>query len=235
MGPLGGDGPRTPGEALERLRALETALSVTDGVKWFTRLYAEATETVVALLGAGEFRDGEFMGALVVEYVGMYLEALEAGDAGEGVPRAWAPLLSTRRSDLVAPIQFALAGMNAHVNRDLAIGLVAVCERRGVTPEPGTPQHRDFQSISPRLEETQDRVKEWMVTGLLRDLDLAFGRLDDLTVAWSLGRARDAAWLRANVLWTLRGTGALTDQYVLTFDRTAGLTGRLLLVPTRLL
>jgi hypothetical protein len=237
MGPeVGGDGPNTPEAALERLRALEGSLPVSDGAKWFTRLYAEATETVVALVEEDRFHDGEFMGGLVVEYVGMYLEALRRwADSADGRPRAWAPLFAARRSELVAPIQFALAGMNAHVNRDLAIGLVRMCERHGITPTRGTPQHQDFQSISPLLEETQERVKQWMVTGLLRDLDRAFGQMDDIAAAWSLSRAREAAWLRANVLWALRGSPLLAEQYVATFDRTTGLAGRLLLVPTRLL
>jgi hypothetical protein len=168
--------------------------------------------------------------------VRMFLGALEEWDAaGAGAPRAWVPPFARRSSDLIAPIQFALAGMNAHVNRDLAIGLVRVCSEHGITPAPGTPQHRDFQSISPLLEATQERVKEWMVTGLLRELDRRFGRVDDIVAAWSLGRARDAAWLRANILWQLRTARSLSDQYVATFDRTAGLTGRLMLVPTRLL
>jgi hypothetical protein len=227
--------PGTPQEALARLRALEASLPADDGVKWFTRLYAEATDTVVALIDGERFLDGPFMAELVVEYVAMYLDALEGWEDGRSAPRGWRPLLRARRSDLIAPIQFALAGMNAHVNRDLAIGLVAVCERRGLTPQPGTPQHRDFQSISPLLEETQERVKAWMVTGLLRELDRRFGRLDDITAAWSLSRARDAAWLRANVLWALRASRPLADRYVTTFDRSAGMTARLLLVPTRLL
>lgn len=233
---MGSGAPETPEDALERLHALASALPSGDGVKWFARLYAEATETVVGLIAAGRFRDGAFMAALVVEYVRMFLDALGDWDARrDGVPHAWRPVFRARAGDLVAPVQFALAGMNAHVNRDLAIGLVAVCERAGVTPETGTPQHRDFQSISPLLEETQDRVKAWMVTGLLRELDRRFGRVDDLAAAFSLTRAREAAWLRANVLWALRGAGFPTGGYVATFDRTAGMTGRLLLVPTRLL
>jgi hypothetical protein len=42
----------------------------------------------------------------------------------------------------VAPIQFALAGMNAHINRDLPLALVATCTARKVAPRRGSPAAR---------------------------------------------------------------------------------------------
>lgn len=116
-------------EAIARLRALET--SRTDGVACFARLYREVTEGVGAELTAGRFASSAFLERLDVRFAGLFFSALDAfeGDP-RSAPRAWVPLFAQRARRGVAPLQFALAGMNAHINRDLpyvvaSVGLVA--------------------------------------------------------------------------------------------------------------
>ena len=46
------------------------------------------------------------------------------------VPVAWRPLLAARAVVGIEPIQFALAGMNAHINVDLPMAVVATCTAR---------------------------------------------------------------------------------------------------------
>ena len=89
---------------------------------------------------------------------------LEAGPAA----KAWAPLLEARGRPGVLPLQFALAGMNAHINRDLPLALVATCEARRVEPRDGSPQQRDYRQINQLLERVEGRVKQVLVTDALR-------------------------------------------------------------------
>jgi len=81
-------------------------------------------------------------------------------------PRAWTALFEARAREGFAPIQFALAGMNAHINRDLPLALVKTCRARDVVPARGSPQHADFRAIDPLLAETEARVRRDFATGL---------------------------------------------------------------------
>ena len=48
----------------------------------------------------------------------------------------------------IAPIQFALAGMNAHINHDLPLALVSICQARSVELGRDSPQRRDYLKIN---------------------------------------------------------------------------------------
>jgi hypothetical protein len=219
-------------DVLARLGALEAALPPTDGVKWFTRLYQEATRDVVGALNADTMEDPGFLDRLGTFCGASYLEAFDMAGQGHRVPRAWQPLFETRRRQTVAPLQFAIAGINAHVNRDLALGLVATCGRSGLEPDHDSPQYRDFERLNDLIARAQERTKEWLLTGAVEELDRVFGDVDDVVANWSVTRARDAAWTHGTVLWHLREDRWLTGPYVLALERTVGLAGRLLLVPT---
>ena len=72
------------------------------------------------------------------------------------MPRAWAPLFEARAKPRIAPIQFALAGMNAHINHDLCLALVATCKELGLGLDLGSPQHRDYLKVNAILERVED-------------------------------------------------------------------------------
>ena len=72
------------------------------------------------------------------------------------MPRAWAPLFEARRNPRVAPLQFALAGLNAHTNHDVPIGLVKACARTGVEPRVRSAQFRDYAAMTELLRHTED-------------------------------------------------------------------------------
>ena len=45
-------------------------------------------------------------------------------------------------------IQFALAGMNAHINRDLALALLATNAELNIVPAPCSPESDDYQAVN---------------------------------------------------------------------------------------
>ena len=228
-----GTGGGAPVDAvLERMAAIAASLPAEDGVARFNDLYLAVTREVAAETRTDAFEDPAFLATLDAAFASLYFEAVDADAARARVARAWAPLFDARRRDTVAPIQFALAGMNAHINHDLAIALVATFRDLGVAPERDSPEHRDYLRVNVLLERVEERVKERFTTGLIEVADEALGRLDDVLAMWKVARARDSAWTHSEMLWAIRDAPTLRDAFLLTLDRMVGLAGRGLLVPT---
>lgn len=226
-----GEPALTTAEVVDRMRLIDGALEVRDGVAWFNKLYLRTTENVLAAVGEGFFSHPRFMAHLDIVFANLYFEALAAGLRGpDRIPRAWKPLFTQRRRRGVAPIQFAIAGMNAHINRDLAVAVVRTCVELDMRP--GARLKRDFDLVNPLLQSTQDEVKTWFATGFVGVLDEAFGRLDDVLANWSIGRARDAGWINSLLLWELRDKKLLRTAFLEKLDHTVGFAGRGLLLPT---
>jgi hypothetical protein len=223
-------------QVLDRLTALDSSLPPTDGVKWFNKLYLEVTQHVATAVPDQPQADPGFLAALDVYFGNRYFHALDAAGDGQLPPKypfhAWKPLFAARFNKEIAPVQFALAGMNAHINHDLAIGVCDTCEARGETP--GDRQHKDYDSVNGLISAVEKEMKAWLMTGLLKELDLAFNPVDDIVAVWDVERARDAAWVRAQVLWTLRDVAELRDAYEAVNDRATGLASSALLVPVGL-
>jgi len=210
------------------MQALLAPLGEADGVACFTRLYLAVTQGVAARLAGVEFADPAFLAQLDVRFADLFFAAIERPTP------AWAPLFESRTRKGIAPLQFALAGMNAHINRDLPVALVATCEAAGIALEEGSPQHADFIRVNGILAAVEAEVKKQYVPRRLRWLDFLlhrWRRLDDVVAMWDVARARDAAWTNAEALWALRHDRALAARFLDTLDRTVGLAGRGLLVP----
>jgi hypothetical protein len=224
--------PRSVSEVVELMRAIESALPRNDGVAWFTRLYLAVTEGVEDAIARASFRDERFVTALDVSFANLYFDALRqhTRDAA-ACPRAWAPLVEARRRRRIAPIQFALAGMNAHINRDLPVALADTWRRTGIAPRRRSPHHVDFLKVNALLAATEARVKIEFARGVVADLDRALGSLDDVLAMWNVERARDAAWVNGEALYTLRAVPPLARRFLASLDRMVGFAGRGLLRP----
>jgi Family of unknown function (DUF5995) len=121
------------------------------------------------------------------------------------VPKAWAPVFEARDRRGIAPIQFALAGMNAHINRDLPFALVETWEALDLGPDRTGVAFRDFTLVNELLERTEAQVKAEFATDALGHVDRSLGDVDDAVAIWKVSRARETAWANAEALWALRG------------------------------
>jgi hypothetical protein len=214
---------------LERMLAIEAALPPADGVACFNRLYRAVTEAVQQTTAA-DFADARFVRWLDVAFANLYFRALAAFVLGRGrVPHAWLPLFRARSEPGIAPLQFALAGMNAHINRDLPVALLETCTAREVPPRHGSAQHADFGRVDRLLEEVEARVKHEYAVGLVGVADEALGRLDDVLAIWKVSQARQAAWVHAETLWHVRELPFAGARHLAILDRTVGFAGRGLL------
>ncbi len=223
-------------EVVTRLRALEEKFHPDDGVRWFHRLYREVTERLEKQLVAAKVRP-TFLERLDVFFANAYFDALAAAGnrdaelADDFRYHAWKPLFEARRRRDVAPIQFALAGMNAHINYDLAVGIERTCVAIDARPARDTAQYDEYQSVNDLMVESERTAELWLLTGALAELNRRFSPVDDVIAVWSLEHARDAAWSRAEVLWALRDQESVEKTFLGVLDRSTGLAGRALLTP----
>jgi hypothetical protein len=229
-------------DVLERLSAIDRTLPDDDGVKWFNKLYLEVTQQVAASVSGQHQAEAApgFLEELDIFFARRYFDAFDAAGNGATLPpgypfRAWSALFEARFVSDIAPVQFALAGMNAHINHDLAIALCDTLSSRGTEPRDDGPEHKDYESVNGLIAKVEEDMKAWMMTGLLKELDLAFGSVDDIVAVWNVQSARDAAWIRAEVIWSLRALPGLRDNYVAMNDRAVGFAGRALLTPAGLI
>jgi len=222
-------------DVLARMVEIDAALPARDGVACFNKLYLRVTEGVIAAAKDAEFRDSVFLSQLDIAFGNLYFAALRALEDGGGAPpRAWSPLFDRRASDDIAPLQFAFAGMNAHINRDLPEGLRQTFVQLGLELTRSGPAYEDYQRVNPILEKVEADVKADYVSGLYAEIDHDFHGVDDLLAMWSIRTAREAAWTNAEAMWHLRGNPTLVGNYLGMLDRMVGFAGRGLLVPTRL-
>jgi len=187
--------PADPIKAVEaRMDAIAAPLAEDDGVARFNELYLAVTRAVAKEAGSEHYEDPEFISRLDVVFADMYFTAVEDDADGRELPKAWAPLFHKRHERGIAPLQFAIAGMNAHINHDLAVSLVAVGDERGFELDDDTAQHRDYLAVNKTLERVEGEIKARFATGVVADVDKAAGPLDDVVANWSVARARDNAW-----------------------------------------
>ena len=222
---------RSIDDAIRLMQAIDDALPDGDGVKWFNRLYLRVTENVATAVHSVAFQDAAFLTTLDVVFANQYFSALSASATGiAAVPSAWRPLLDARHTPGIARIQFALAGMNAHINRDLPDGIVRTFLALGGDPIEDEIRERDFDSVNDILERVEQDVKTEFTIGLVGVVDRLGGPVDDAVAMWKVRKARSAAWTNAQVLWGLRGTPRLRDRFFSRLDGLVGMTGRGLLL-----
>jgi hypothetical protein len=216
------------------LRRIDGALPRSDGLRYFNRLYIDVTSEVIALLASDHCEIPTFLERLDLHFANSYFAAIRAADSGAEISPPWSPLYESHGDTRVSPIQFALAGINAHINYDLPVGLVDTCVELDLDLDELTPQRRDFDRINDIMAAVEASSKRWLYGGILRWLDRLLGRVDDIVAIWSLERAREAAWTNARALLRLHSDGTMADEFKDTLARSVGLAGRGLLAPTRL-
>jgi hypothetical protein len=193
-----------------------------DGVACFNFMYLEVTEAVRASLS--RFESPALVERLAVVFAEYYLAAYEAAAARAWVSKAWEPLFEERDKTGVVPLQFALAGMNAHINNDLPWALLQTWAERGTAPTSDSPEYRDFQRVNDILAGVADEVRATLESGLLRWLDRALGRFDDLVASVVIAKARSEAWSRAT-----RWRTTFDDEAAAAHERHVGYESRLIL------
>ncbi|MFI6940067.1 DUF5995 family protein [Streptomyces sp. NPDC050418] len=211
-----------------RMRAWDARWPQTDGVAVFNRVYLRVTEEIGREIGAGGFPDVIAAQTLGARFAERYLDVVELVAEGGRPPACWRPLFQYRGHRDVRPLQFALAGINAHIGHDLALAVVDTCRSLDCAPRS---IEDEFDRVGEILGTLEERIREELMPG--PDLLQVADPLTHLLGTWSLERARDAAWSAARVLWSLRELPDLAEEFTERMDAGVGLVGRCLLTPWR--
>jgi hypothetical protein len=216
-------------EAVERMEAIGAAFPAGDGLACFNRMYLEVTRQVDNGLRAGFYADPAFMTQLDVGFANLYFDVVDASDDPEAVPLAWRPLVEQRAQPGIEPIQFALAGMNAHINHDLPIAVTTTCT--ALSTSPATDAHlADYQKVDQLLDAAEQSIRQSFESAPELAVDRHLSAVCNLIACWTINSARDAAWNNSLLLWDLRGNPAARDLLCGTLSAAAALASRMLLV-----
>ena len=225
---VSGPDATTVDEVLAKMRQIDAALADNDGLKWFNRLYMMVTQEV-DLRPAAMWKDAVWLDRLDVVFAGLYFKAVasfvsQSADA----PNAWDALMEARFRGGIDRVQFALAGMNAHINHDLALALIATNQQSNINPNRLSPQYVDYDSVNQLLRDVTPRALNVLATGILGQLAQDTGKIGRLLAFWNIVKARNLAWDFGD---HLRQVSAIQRQLGLTAqDQITGALGRAILV-----
>lgn len=202
-----------------------------DGLKWFNWLYLQVTQAVEARVNSGGFNDPAWLAELDVQFAKLYFEALKASLTGGSPAGCWQVMFSSRNNTKIARIQFALSGINAHINHDLYDAIDATCRAKSTVPLHLSAQYRDYSALNSTLDAIIESAKQTLHVRLLGDPLPPVSHLEGTIAAWSVSAAREQAWNNAEILWNLSALPPLAQAFEDTLDGLTTVAGKALLVP----
>ncbi len=223
--------PQIVDDVVATLEAIDGLCAAGDGLKWFNWLYLAVTRAVKARVAAGGFADPAWLAELDVRFARLYLGALRTSLGGGKSPGCWEALFSRRGETRIARIQFALAGINAHINHDLAAAVVDTWDATGVGTDGTATHYRDYTAVNSTLDALVEDAKKTLHVRLLGDALPAVSSLEDTVAAWNVCAARETAWRNAEHLWNLRAVPGAGAVFLDGLDGFATVIGKVLLVP----
>lgn len=222
---VSGKAPATIDEVIDVMQRIDALLPDSDGLKWFNRMYLMVTREVDL---QGGWKDPDWLLALDVVFAGFYLRAVADYLSGDkAVPISWQVLMEARYTPGIDRIQFAMAGMNAHINHDLALALLATDALQNVSPALGSPQFDDYQAVNGLLNSVMPSELSMLAADTLGMLAQDTGKVGRLLAFWNICKARSLAWDFADHLRELTGLArgiAMNAQ-----DQMTGVIGRAIL------
>lgn len=221
--------PQSIADVLSMMNAIDSICAMEDGLHWFNWLYMQVTQAVEHGVSAGGFSDPAWLAALDVEFATYYFDALRSYLSGASCPGCWSAVFAVRNEAQIARIQFALAGMNAHINHDLPQAIVETCRSTNIAPRHGTPQYADYTLLNTPMDALVETAKQALDVRLPGDALPDASHLEDTIAAWNLAAARESAWLGAEALWT--EDAAIADIHLGILDGLTTVISKTLLVP----
>ena len=222
--------PQSVPDVIGIMQTIDATCVTGDGLKWFNELYLQVTQAVEGQVAGNGFSDVPWMAQLDVEFAKLYFGALRSSLLELPTPECWQVLFGLRNQTALARIQFAMSGINAHINHDLAEAVVNTCLVTGTAPVRDV-HYADYTSVNSTLEALIDTAKQEFHVTLLGDALPPVSRLEDTIAAWSVSAAREAAWVNAEHLWAVRSIPALETGFTAMLDGFTTVIGKTLMIP----
>lgn len=215
--------------AITQMEAIEAATPPGDGLACFNRMYLGVTQAVNRELGQRFFAYPAFMTTLDVAFANLYFAAAGAAGNPAAVPLAWRPLIEQRAVAGIEPVQFALAGMNAHINHDLPLAVVSTCTQLATSPAAGA-HLADYQKVDQLLDAAEQSVRQSFESAPELAVDHHLQAVSNLIASWTINSARDLAWRNSLLLWELRDIPAARELFLDSLAAGTATASRMLLV-----
>jgi hypothetical protein len=226
-------------EAIDRMDEIDAYIAEhefrkdSDGVACFNHLYGVITRRVRDGIAAGLFQDSEFLTVLDVQFANRFFEALRFSHLEPSrTPKAWKVLIERRSDDRIDPLQFAVAGVNAHINLDLSVSMLQACRELDAEPGSGT-QRTDYLKVNDIFDQEMRSLRQFYQGQLELAIDNAAAEVLDLVGSFAVEQARDAAWEVSEHLWLLDTFGIGVSGYLRRLDGLTAYAGNLLLTPLK--
>jgi hypothetical protein len=194
----------------------------------FNSLYYTITDRVAAALTGPDVTDPVFLERLDVEFAKRYFNALRLwGEDDDATPDAWEVLFRRGQDKRVSRLAAAMLGVNAHINFDLALALIATWEQLG---PPGDQIHPDYLLINKIFYEEIPSLRRRYSSPWQMDIDEVCGNLDDWSQRMLVLGTRAWAWDLAIRMWPLRANPKDYEKAQLVVDRATAYLGESLIV-----
>jgi hypothetical protein len=185
----------TIADVIGLMHKIDSVLPTADGLKWFNLLYMLVTQKVEIGPPQQGWHDSAWLTRLDVVFAQFYVAAISNWLTSPAVvPSSWKALFEARFRPGIERIQSALAGMNAHINHDLALALLQTDAELNVVPGTTSPEHDDFEHVNGILEAVLPQALEFLATGIVGDLAQDTGKIGRFLAVWDVRAARDLAW-----------------------------------------
>jgi len=225
-------------QVLERLHDIQEftrrhePLRRKDGVACFNYLYRIITQQVSDDANGTGFEDPTFIRELDVAFANRYLDALRADHETPGSgPKVWQALIDARSNHHVGPLRFAISGVNAHINFDLAFALLGACRKLG-QPLEHKQHHAAYQKINGIFHHHMRRLRQHFEDDLERTVDdLVLSRFATVCGDAAVVVTRDVAWMNAVWMWPRRRALPVIDRHEREMDYLAALVNHAILFP----
>jgi hypothetical protein len=223
--------PESVADVLRIMNTIDATCAAGDGLKWFNWLYLEVTQAVETRIQSGGFSDPPWLAELDVQFARLYFNALESSLSAQSASHCWQTLFDCRDQPLVTRIQFALAGINAHINHDLPQAIVNTCQVTKTAPQHGDTHYVDYTNLNTTLDSLIDTAKRTLLCRLLGDPLPPISHIEDVIGAWSVSAARQSAWQNSELLWHLQPAPSLAANLMNTLDGLTTVANKVLLAP----
>ena len=221
--------PRTIGDVIDTLCNVQSILDdlppsrAANRVGAFNDLYLTITRRVDGALttdGPGRAEDPEFLELLDIEFAKRYFHALLLWNADdEATPDVWEVLFKRAGDGGMTQLVAAMLGVNAHINHDLSLALVATWNETGA-PHDAT-KHPDYLLVNQIFYEEIPPLRRSYSNDWQLALDGFVGSLDDWSQRILVTVTRARAWDQARELWQIRHDPDDFEQARVTMDRLA--------------
>ncbi len=190
---------------------------------FFALLYKGMTEAVRDAILAGKFDDADRMEQLDVVFASRYLDAWHQYRQQQPITRSWKNAFDACTDDAPIVLQHLMLGINTHINLDLGIAAATIAPGDAILS-----LQSDFERINDIIAALTDGMQAkleriWWPMRLIRRV---MNGKDEAVIAFSITKARQAAWTHAMALSQLPEQAA--DTYIDQLDlAVAGISSKI--------